>query len=290
MSQKEGFLSEAYVSRFGEASSKQEINGYWMFAAGLVLGLFGLFVLAFSTMPEPRSASAFSRRQIAAVLGGVGLPLLMLGIVYRLPIKKTADRVALVGTVVCMGAVVAFVVFYPTNWNVAATSSAADNSLLVTGFYGVGLLIIGFAALVMPSMVKHVDVKELDESDGDLAKREDEVFKREGAASGREEAVSNREDDVSNREDAVGAREAAATDKKEKSGESKAEFFMYKDNAGEWRWNLRHRNGNIIADSAEGYSSKAGARNGLDSVRKNTPNAPIVEEGDEEDSQTNEEN
>ena len=53
-----------------------------------------------------------------------------------------------------------------------------------------------------------------------------------------------------------------------------ATFELYKDKAGEYRWKLRHQNGNIIADSAEGYTGKAGAINGIDSVKENAPTAP----------------
>ncbi|XUX00379.1 MAG: HVO_2922 family protein [Dehalogenimonas sp.] len=48
-----------------------------------------------------------------------------------------------------------------------------------------------------------------------------------------------------------------------------AKFELFKDKAGEFRWRLRHQNGNIIADSAEGYSTKAAAINGIESVKKN---------------------
>ena len=35
--------------------------------------------------------------------------------------------------------------------------------------------------------------------------------------------------------------------------------IFYKDDIGEWRWRMRARNGNIMADSGEGYSSKRNA-------------------------------
>lgn len=54
-----------------------------------------------------------------------------------------------------------------------------------------------------------------------------------------------------------------------------ATFELYKDVKGQYRWRLRHENGNIIADSGEGYSSKPGAKNGIRSVRENAPTAPI---------------
>jgi len=60
---------------------------------------------------------------------------------------------------------------------------------------------------------------------------------------------------------------------------SQATFELYEDNAGQYRWRLRHTNGNIIADSGEGYASKANAENGIQSVKKNAPGA-LVEEQD----------
>ena len=34
-------------------------------------------------------------------------------------------------------------------------------------------------------------------------------------------------------------------------------FTIFKDKKREWRWDLRSRNGRIIADSAEGYKRKS---------------------------------
>lgn len=45
-------------------------------------------------------------------------------------------------------------------------------------------------------------------------------------------------------------------------------FEIYTDKAGEFRFRLKARNGQIIGVS-EGYTSKAGAENGIASVKKN---------------------
>lgn len=58
-----------------------------------------------------------------------------------------------------------------------------------------------------------------------------------------------------------------------------ATFELYKDARGEWRWRLRHANGNVIAESGEGYSEKAGALNGIKSVKENALSAPLEERG-----------
>ena len=56
---------------------------------------------------------------------------------------------------------------------------------------------------------------------------------------------------------------------------SKATFEVYEDTAEQWRWRLKHVNGNIIADGSEGYASKQKANQGLESVRKNAPGAYV---------------
>ena len=53
-------------------------------------------------------------------------------------------------------------------------------------------------------------------------------------------------------------------------------FELYRDKAGEYRFRLKARNGEIIATS-EGYKGKAGCENGIESVKKNAPEAEIVE-------------
>ena len=54
-------------------------------------------------------------------------------------------------------------------------------------------------------------------------------------------------------------------------------FEMYQDKAGEFRFRLKARNGEIIGTS-EGYTAKAGCLNGIESVKKNAADAEIVEE------------
>ena len=54
-------------------------------------------------------------------------------------------------------------------------------------------------------------------------------------------------------------------------------FEVYQDKAGEYRFRLKAKNGEIIATS-EGYTSKANCENGIDSVKKNAPDAETVAE------------
>ena len=54
-------------------------------------------------------------------------------------------------------------------------------------------------------------------------------------------------------------------------------FEVYKDKAGEFRFRLKARNGEIIL-TGESYKAKASCLNGIDSIRRNAPEAPIVKE------------
>ena len=54
-------------------------------------------------------------------------------------------------------------------------------------------------------------------------------------------------------------------------------FELYEDKGGEYRFRLKARNGEIIAVS-QGYGTRANCLNGIESVRRNAPDAEIVEE------------
>ncbi len=65
---------------------------------------------------------------------------------------------------------------------------------------------------------------------------------------------------------------------------SKARFEVYEDSAKQWRWRLVHDNGNIIADGGQGYASKQKVTQGLESVKQNVADAPVVDTSRDEES------
>lgn len=77
-------------------------------------------------------------------------------------------------------------------------------------------------------------------------------------------------------------RNAAAANLEDQSAEGYAaavnpKFELYVDKAGEFRFRLKAKNGQIIAVS-EGYTTKRACENGIESVRKNAPEAEVVQE------------
>ena len=59
--------------------------------------------------------------------------------------------------------------------------------------------------------------------------------------------------------------------------EKHPKFEVYLDKAGEYRFRLKARNGEIIA-VGEGYKALAGCLNDIESIKKNAPDAEIVVE------------
>lgn len=55
-------------------------------------------------------------------------------------------------------------------------------------------------------------------------------------------------------------------------------FVLYRDAKKEYRWKLVATNGNIVADSGEGYKNKADCLATVASIKKTVADAPIEEE------------
>ena len=91
-----------------------------------------------------------------------------------------------------------------------------------------------------------------------------EVYSTEAACMKGVESVRKNAADAK-LEDQTAAEVAAVTNPK---------FEMYTDKAGEFRFRLKARNGEVIAAS-EGYKAKASCLNGIDSVRRNAPDAAV---------------
>lgn len=58
--------------------------------------------------------------------------------------------------------------------------------------------------------------------------------------------------------------------------EKNPKFEIYNDKAGEFRFRLKAKNGEIIA-TGEGYKALAGCKNGIESIIKNAPDAEVKE-------------
>jgi len=94
-------------------------------------------------------------------------------------------------------------------------------------------------------------------------------------------------DEIDRRDEADARAAAVGHDDQSDEANSQSQFELYTDKGGETRWRLRHNNGNIIADCAEGYSSRRSAMQGLRAVQRDAVEATVqdldkMDEGDGE--------
>ena len=54
-----------------------------------------------------------------------------------------------------------------------------------------------------------------------------------------------------------------------------AKFEIFKGKIGDFHWRLTHTNGQIIASSGEGYTTKVNAIKGINSVKENALSALV---------------
>ncbi len=57
-----------------------------------------------------------------------------------------------------------------------------------------------------------------------------------------------------------------------------ADFQIYLDNAGEYRWRMRADNYETIADSGEEYVNKSDCEHGIDLVKRDAADAPVEDQ------------
>lgn len=267
------FLVRLYEENFGEARYPQEAYGYWMFVVGWVLGVAALGLFLWSTSFERGTGGFWAYRRMAVLFAGVSFPVIMTGVVLRLPVRRTVEKVAVAGAVVCFVGLTWFVDAYPANWNLPAGSTGGpDYTAPIVAIYGFGALVLVASALVIP-FVRDVTLEtrvtvaasaeyELYEDDAGewrwrLRHRNGEVIADSGEGYTRKENARKGIDSV--RENAMDADHLEF----DPTG-----FEIYEDEAGDWRWRLRHRNGNVLADGGEGYSSRSGVNRAVENVRE----------------------
>ncbi len=261
-----------YAQRIGTPTTNDEVNGFWLFGFGVLLGLAGV-VLFFLT------ESATTTRGLAYALAALAPPFVMLGAVIRFPLRKAGTYLGYLGTAVSVLGVVWFVNIFPDGW----FTTSGDPTVIAV--YGVGLGLIGLAGTVVPLITDPVRedyermqtetaaaTAERDETSAELESTREELAAAESELESTESDLAAANEELSETESALDAARAETAALRE----SKARFELFEDAGGKPRWRLRHRNGNVIATAGQGYSSRGKAQKGLHSVRRNALGAGIL--------------
>ncbi|WP_415382038.1 HVO_2922 family protein [Halosimplex sp. TS25] len=259
----DGFLYGVYRSRVGEPTTHDEVRGYWVFLTGLVLGTLGIILFLPSTSAV--GSSGFTIREASVFIAAIGLAMLVAGPVIRLPLQPWANYAAYLGQVVCFAAAVWFVLVFPSGWSV----QTGNQPVIV--LYAAGLAIITLVGLVAPLLSSGTH-EELAASEGRTNELESEL-------SAVRDERDRLEDELAQAREESEAGATAQSDLQatlDSLRTSQARFELYEDAAEQWRWRLRHRNGNVVADSGEGYTRKHNAQKGMQSVRRNALGATTL--------------
>ena len=277
-------LISVYRNRIGEPTTDDEVYGYWLFVIGIVLGIVGLLLFYLT-------ASRSTPRQFGYLLGAIGLISLFAGPTIRLPLTRRGLILTYLGAVVGLVAMVWFTTFYPSNW-----TGPEGNPAVTLYIVGLGLMAVG--AVVSPLLTgrkeaydeavrtaqEATEVAEQATQDADQASQEATQQSQAADRATRErdtlaEQLATSEaarEELATVTEATEAELAAAHATIAAAMDSKATFELYEDSAGKYRWRLRHRNSNIIADSAQGYASRQKAMQGLRSVQSNAAGGAVV--------------
>lgn len=273
-----------YEDRIGTTSNANEVTGYLVFLAGVVVGILGLAVYFMTD-------AATMERGVGYALGALAPALLMGGAVLRFPLRKLATYLTGAGLVITLAAVAWFLIIFPDGWSTTTGHTG------VTIGYTLGLAIIGIAAVAVPlertPRLSDTDVDDTnaDESGLQAELEQAKIAQREArrARTAQEEAQQEAQQaraDLADIKDALEETEADEADiaaKHEAQQASQSQYELYEDKAGQWRWRLRHRNGNIIADGSQGYTRKHNAQNGMQAVRRDALGASVLLVGTEDD-------
>jgi len=261
-----GALHRVYRNRVGDPETDDEVRGYWVFLVGLLLATVGL--LLFLPSQSAAGAEGLTLRETSIFLAAVGLSMMVAGPVIRLPLQPWANYAAYLGQVICFAAAVRFTTVFPAGWDVRTGSQP------VIVLYAVGLGIIAVGGVLVPLFTGARDAQR--SRSAALESTLQEVrHERDRLQQELEEARAATDESTAAGEEAAAARDALQA-RLDGLYASQARFELFEDAGGEYRWRLRHRNGNVIADGGEGYTRRHNALKGLQSVRQNALGATLL--------------
>jgi len=276
----ESTFHSLYRTRVGDPETADEIRGYWLFVVGVVLAVAGVLLFLAS---EPQGGI----RQLSIVMVGVSMLLLLVGPVIRLPLQPRATTLVYVGATIATIGIVYFVAVFPGGW------SLRNGNTAVIGIYGLGLLVAGAGGVFVPLLADPESTTDVGELRRELAALDDVLADTAADEADLATEIADLRRAVGASDDAVATLGRAVTalsqdladaetDRDElveqlwEHRTSHARFELYEDSRGEFRWRLRHRNGQIVASSGEGYTQRHNAQNGIESVRHNALGAMVL--------------
>ena len=130
-------LSETYGGAGGsEVGARRLSLGMGLFLGGTLLLVAG--ILAAAEVFVPAGTTSGTARRLGGVLGGIGVPLVTLGVMTVLPADRRTRVAAVVGAVIMALGVALFSQAYPNHWVGGPRPELVDLTLPTAGVYFLG--------------------------------------------------------------------------------------------------------------------------------------------------------
>ena len=130
-------LSEAYGGKGrSEVDPRRLSLGAGLFVGGTLLLVAGILVAAEVLMPSGYTSGA--ARRLGGILGGIGVPLVTLGVMTVLPADRRTRAAAVVGAAIMVLGVALFSQAYPNHWVGGPRPELVDLTLPTAGVYFLG--------------------------------------------------------------------------------------------------------------------------------------------------------
>ena len=131
-------LSETYGAR-GSRARKRLLAGTGLFLSGAVMIVAGI-VIGSTDVLAAYGIETFGAREIAGILGGLGVPAVFVGVFIVLPASRGKRAAAAIGAGIALVGVVLFSYAYPDQWSRAYGSPETNLTLPVATVYVSGVL------------------------------------------------------------------------------------------------------------------------------------------------------
>ncbi|WP_440991039.1 DUF7139 domain-containing protein [Haloarchaeobius baliensis] len=131
-------LADVYEDNVGEVDDLRRFYlGVALFAAGALLTVVGILVGGTDLLGAV-GVGVYDARKVAGVLGGLGVPAVLVGVFTVLPASKRIRAAAAIGASLCVLGVALFWYAYPTYW-VTGPQERTGLTLLVAAVYSFGV-------------------------------------------------------------------------------------------------------------------------------------------------------
>lgn len=131
-------LSEAYERRRGDdGSRRRRLTGATIFTLGAAAVLVAV-ILSTTDVGAGFGWDIYEARRLAGVVGGVGAPALLIGVVVALPAGRRQRLLVGGGSLICLVAVGLFWIAYPERWYGVTPDHLTFE---VAAVYAVGVLV-----------------------------------------------------------------------------------------------------------------------------------------------------